>query len=129
MIGKFVTRKEHPSYYAFILDGMTTLGEYWEKNPRSHCHDMMGHIIEWYYNGIAGIQPLKPGFKEVRICPYLPEGMTEFTCTYDSASGKICVAVKEVDNTVFLNVSSDEKIHVEISTDLLQRAGKNVKIV
>lgn len=23
---------------------MTTLGEYWEHNPRSHCHDMMGHI-------------------------------------------------------------------------------------
>lgn len=34
------------------------LGEYWETNPRSHCPDMMGHIIEWYYNGIAGIRLL-----------------------------------------------------------------------
>ena len=58
LIAKFITREEHPSYYAFILEGMTTLGEYWEKNPRSHCHDMMGHIVEWYYNGIAGIQLL-----------------------------------------------------------------------
>lgn len=129
LIAKFVTRKEHPSYYAFVLDGMTTLGEYWEKNPRSHCHDMMGHIIEWYYNGIAGIQPLKPGFKEVRICPYLPEGMTEFTCTYDSAAGKICVIVKEEVNTILLKVSSDEGICVEIDTDLLKKAGKNVEIV
>ena len=90
---------------------------------------MMGHIIEWYYNGIAGIQPLKPGFKEVRICPYLPEGMTEFTCTYDSASGKICVTVKEEENTILLKVSSDEGVCVEIDTDLLKKAGKNVEIV
>jgi hypothetical protein len=56
LIAKLITRPEHPSYYAFVKDGMTTLGEYWETNPRSHCHDMMGHIIEWYYSGIAGIQ-------------------------------------------------------------------------
>ena len=44
LIARFITRTEHPSYYAFVLDGETTLGEYWENNPRSHCHDMMGHI-------------------------------------------------------------------------------------
>lgn len=40
LLCKYITREEHPSYYAFIKDGKTTLGEYWEKNPRSHCHDM-----------------------------------------------------------------------------------------
>ena len=48
LICQFITRTQHPSYYAFVLDGETTLGEYWEQNPRSHCHDMMGHIIEWF---------------------------------------------------------------------------------
>lgn len=67
LIAQFTTHREHPSYYAFILDGETTLGEYWENNPRSHCHDMMGHIIEWYYNGIAGIRPMEPGFGRVEI--------------------------------------------------------------
>lgn len=125
-IARFVTRKEHPSYYAFVLDGMTTLGEYWETNPRSHCHDMMGHIIEWYYNGIAGITPLKPGFKEVRVRPYLPEGMTEFNCTYRSASGEISVAVKEEENVICLKVSADERIRLEIDAGLLKKAGKGV---
>lgn len=94
MICRFILRKEHPSYYAFVLDGETTLGEYWEKNPRSHCHDMMGHIIEWYYNGIAGIQPVKPGFSEIVIRPYLPESMNEFTCSYESIRGLIRVHVE-----------------------------------
>ena len=91
MIAQFITRPEHPSYYAFVLDGMTTLGEYWEQNPRSHCHDMMGHIIEWYYNGIAGIKPLEPGFRRVLIKPYMPESMNSFACSYETPYGMITV--------------------------------------
>lgn len=93
LLCRFVTREEHPGYYAFIMDGETTLGEYWEKNPRSHCHDMMGHIIEWFYNGLAGIQPLEPGFTKIRVQPYLPESMNKLRCTYRSAAGRISVRV------------------------------------
>lgn len=91
LIAQYIVREEHPSYYAFVLDGETTLGEYWEKNPRSHCHDMMGHIIEWYYNGIAGIEAAEPGFAAVRIHPFLPEGMDGFTCSYETPHGTIRV--------------------------------------
>jgi hypothetical protein len=45
LIVKHILKEEHPSYYAFVLEGETTLGEYWENNPRSHCHNMMGHIV------------------------------------------------------------------------------------
>ena len=75
-----------------MLDGETTLGEYWETNPRSHCHDMMGHIIEWYYNGIAGIRPAAPGFRKVEIDPYLPQTMNRFDCSYETPLGTIRVA-------------------------------------
>ena len=93
LICQFITRTQHPSYYAFVLDGETTLGEYWEQNPRSHCHDMMGHIIEWFYNGLAGIRPLEPGFGKIEIQPYLPDSMNEFTCSYRSVKGTIMVHV------------------------------------
>lgn len=89
LIAAFIMRPEHPSYYAFVKDGMTTLGEYWETNPRSHCHDMMGHIIEWYYNGVAGIELVEPGFRKVKIHPYMPEGMNEFSCWHDTPYGRI----------------------------------------
>ena len=110
IICDFILKKNHPSYYAFILDGETTLGEYWEKNPRSHCHDMMGHIIEWYYNGIAGIIPLKAGFKKVLIKPYLPVDMNEFECTYHSVNGKILVRAKRVKDEVELYVDVPKEI-------------------
>lgn len=96
IIADFITRDTHPSYYAFVRDGETTLGEYWEDNPRSHCHDMMGHIIEWYYRSIAGIEPLAPGFSEVSVHPWMPADMNEFTVSFMSASGEISVHGRRV---------------------------------
>lgn len=125
IICKYITKEDHPSYYAFVLDGETTLGEYWEQNPRSHCHDMMGHIIEWYYNGIAGIIPEKPGFGEVTIRPYLPESVHEFTCTYQSASGEIKVSVTETENEILVDVKCAEGIAYAVDTSNLEEE-KNV---
>ncbi len=125
IICKYITKKDHPSYYAFVLDGETTLGEYWEQNPRSHCHDMMGQIIEWYYNGIAGIIPEKPGFAEVTIRPYLPESIHEFTCTYQSVSGEIRVSVTETENEILMDVKCAEGIVYTVDTTNLEEE-KNV---
>lgn len=36
LICSFIMKPEHPSYYAFVKEGLTTLGEYWEeKSPQS----------------------------------------------------------------------------------------------
>lgn len=110
LLCRMILKQEHPSYYAFVLDGETTLGEYWEKNPRSHCHDMMGHIIEWYYNGIAGIRPLEPGFRKVLIRPYLPESVNTMKCTYHSAAGDVTVVMNRADGKVELNVQTADGI-------------------
>ncbi|MBR1623929.1 MAG: alpha-L-rhamnosidase, partial [Pseudobutyrivibrio sp.] len=115
LICKCITREEHPSYYAFILAGETTLGEYWESNPRSHCHDMMGHIIEWYYNSMAGIKPLEPGFKRVLIEPYLPESMNQLQCSYNSINGEISVRLERIDGKVSVDVKVADGIQYELS--------------
>lgn len=128
LICRFILRESHPSYYAFVLDGETTLGEYWETNPRSHCHDMMGSIIEWYYNGIGGIRPESPGFGKITVCPYLPESVHAFTCTYDSVQGRIMVDVKESEDIISLCVQSPETVEVTIDLKKLKCRGKEVKV-
>lgn len=110
LICEYITRTEHPSYYAFVLDGETTLGEYWEENPRSHCHDMMGHIVEWFYNGLAGIQMLEPGFRKITINPYMPDSMNEFECSYNSVRGTIKVQAVRKDGKVCVIVNVPETI-------------------
>ena len=120
LICKFIVKREHPSYYAFVLNGETTLGEYWEENPRSHCHDMMGHIIEWYYNGIAGIIPEGPGFSKVLIKPYLPESINEFECSYNSVNGMIKISIKRQDNEIELKVEVPKNIEYIVDRSNLQ---------
>jgi hypothetical protein len=115
MICDFILKETHPSYYAFAVNGETTLGDFWEDNPRSHCHDMMGHIIEWFYNGIAGIIPLSPGFTGIRIKPYLPKTMESYLCSYDSAQGKITVNLER--NKKHVTVRFDVPIGVECIRD------------
>ena len=125
LIAEFITKPEHPSYYAFILDGQTTLGEYWESNPRSHCHDMMGHIIEWYYNGVAGIHPEEPGFAAVRIEPYMPESMNSFRCTYETPHGVLTVCAERTESGVkiiaqvpaAIRVSAADGVDVMLGSD------------
>ena len=125
-IAACVVREKHPSYYAFLLDGETTLGEYWESNPRSHCHDMLGHIVEWYYQGIAGIVSEEPGFGKIRVTPYLPAGMHAFACSYQAVSGTIHVEVRENDDEIRLKVRADGQIQYTADASKLERAGKRV---
>ena len=120
MLFDMILKPEHPSYYAFVLAGETTLGEYWEENPRSHNHDMMGHIMEWFYNGIAGIKPLEPGFKKILIEPFLPKSMNHMVCTYNSVSGMIKVELNRRDGTTFVNVYADDEIEYEVSRKNLE---------
>lgn len=120
LICSFIMKPEHPSYYAFVKEGLTTLGEYWEENPRSHCHDMMGHIIEWYYNGLAGIKPLEPGFKKVLIKPYQPESMNYMKCRYESVSGMIQVILTRKDGRVEVETDIAEGISFEIDCSNLK---------
>ena len=87
---------------------------------------MMGHIVEWYYNGIAGIRPLKPGFEKICICPYLPESINEFACSYESVRGTIRVQVKDCGEEVELTVQVPEQIEFEIDLTELARRGKEI---
>lgn len=89
---------------------------------------MMGHIIEWYYNGIAGIQPQAPGFGKVLVRPYLPEGMGAFTCTYRSVKGGIKVQVRRDGGTISLSVTVPETVECRVDPSNLESGGRKVVV-
>jgi alpha-L-rhamnosidase len=67
-----VTRVDGPGYADQLRKGATTLTEAWDANPASsqnHC--MLGHVEEWFYTGLAGINPdpSAAGFRKVIIAP------------------------------------------------------------
>ena len=70
----------------------------------SFNHYAYGAIGQWMYERIAGISPLEPGYKKIRIAP-LPGGpLTSAKGEYDSPYGKIISDWKIENGTFFLDV-------------------------
>jgi alpha-L-rhamnosidase len=61
-----------------IREGATTLWERWEKmtggGMNSHNHIMLGSVDAWFYKALAGIRCLEPGWRRIRIQPFIPTG-------------------------------------------------------
>jgi alpha-L-rhamnosidase len=92
--------------------GATTLWEELpvEENPDgaykgdkfgSHSHPMQGGFDAWFYQGIAGINPVieKPGFKAIRFEPFLTQQLKWAEATLNSKYGLIKSSWKWQDNT------------------------------
>jgi len=65
-----------PGYLYQISHGATSLTEAWDANPAdSQNHAMLGHVEEWLYNGLGGINPDPgwPRFQEILHSPAASE--------------------------------------------------------
>jgi alpha-L-rhamnosidase len=62
-----------------------------EGNLRSHSHPMQAGFDEWFYSGIAGINPVmhQPGFQLIEFKPYLTRQLGFTSATYESGFGTI----------------------------------------
>jgi len=77
------TQRDYPSY-GYWADSLhwTTLAEYWEPTSRSRNHHMFGAIVQWFYESLAGIRAVAPGYERIEFRPAMPTGL-------DSASASI----------------------------------------
>jgi alpha-L-rhamnosidase len=87
----------YPSYGYMIANGATTIWELWngntaDPNMNSQNHVMMlGDLITWYYENLAGIRTDKEavGFKKITMKPSLPDELQFVNASYKSAYGLI----------------------------------------
>lgn len=92
LIYRMINQDEKPGYGYMLRMGATTLTESWHaKLTASHNHFMLGHINEWFYKDLAGIDsdPSGPGFKKIIIKPHPVGDLTWAKASYDSVRGKI----------------------------------------
>ena len=86
-----LTQTSYPSY-GYWLDtlGYTSLAEFWEGNQRSLNHQMYGSVVQWLYEGLAGIRPTKPGFAEIEVRPEIPtEGLNDVRAYTNTVRGRV----------------------------------------
>lgn len=88
------SQSDKPGYGMQLARGATALTEKWDASVGSfgsQNHFMQGHIVEWFYHDLAGIQSDEesPGFRHIILKPALCGDITSCDASYDSVHGPI----------------------------------------
>ncbi len=107
-------KETYPSWFYSINQGATTMWERWNSYTRkdgfnkggmnSFNHYAYGAIGRWMYERIAGIKPVKEGYKEIEIAPIPGGPLTSAAATYNSPYGKVSSSWKLVDKEFNLDI-------------------------
>lgn len=112
-------RSDVPGYGYQLKRGATALTESWQANTdASNNHLMLGHLMEWFYADLAGIQdaPTAIAGKEVVIHPQLVGDITFVKGNYESPYGLVVSQWKKsasgVEMTVEVPVNTTAMVYV-----------------
>lgn len=108
IIYRMVKQKSFPGYGYMIQEGATTLWERWEKleggGMNSHNHIMLGSVDAWFYKTLAGITSIQPGWKKVRIKPYIPDDMDYASGSTTTILGIIYSSWEKLNNKIKMTI-------------------------
>lgn len=89
------TKKTYPSWGYMIENGATTIWELWNGNtadPKMNSQNhvmMLGDLLIWYYENLAGIKAETAAFKKIVMKPEMIEGLNSVNASYISSYGLI----------------------------------------
>jgi len=89
------TQKTYPSWGYMVDNGATTIWELWNGNTaapnmNSQNHVMMlGDLLIWYYENLAGIKSAAAGFSKLVMKPEMINGLNHVDASYQSPYGLI----------------------------------------
>lgn len=90
-----VNQTDYPSWGYMVKHGATTIWELWNGDTadpamNSHNHVMLlGDLIAWFYQDLAGIAASEPGFKNIRMKVTAISGLDSVKSTYKTPYGMI----------------------------------------
>jgi alpha-L-rhamnosidase len=101
-------RDDVPGYGYQLKKGATALTESWPALTNvSNNHLMLGHIMEWFYSGLAGIgqEEGSVGFKLLKIRPQPVGDITSASGTFHTPYGWVSTDWKTQSDTFIMNVN------------------------
>ena len=101
------TKYDAPGYGWQLAYGATALTESWQAYgfvSNNHC--MLGHLMEWFFSGLGGIdqQIGSVGFRKIKIKPQMPIGVNKASASYTSPYGDIKCAWERRKDFIRLDV-------------------------
>lgn len=124
LAGTIFLKEDYPSWLYAVKKGATTIWERWnsilpdgsfdESGMNSLNHYAYGSIGDWMYEKLAGINPAKPGYKEIRIEPRFIKGITSVDASLDSPYGVIRSAWSCQDGKITVDVTIPANTTAEV---------------
>ena len=126
-------RSDVPGYGYQLSKGATALTESWQALPNvSNNHFMLGHIMEWFYEGLGGISQKADavGFGQVLIRPQVVGNIKQVAVSYGSMQGLIKSTWKnEKGFELDLEIPANSTAQVEIPANLQDKVFESAKLI
>jgi alpha-L-rhamnosidase len=128
------SRADVPGYGYQLAHGATSLTESWAALPQvSNNHFMLGHLMEWFYSGLAGINQAEGSiaFNKIEIRPQVVGDVTSASANYRSPYGVISSNWKKqgdnIDITVTIPANTTATIYIPVSDHYIMSVnGENI---
>jgi len=101
------TQTTEPSWgYWTDTAKFTALGEHWPATTRSRNHHFFGAIVQWFYEDLAGMRPLVPGYATIEFRPQIPKtGLDHAQASYESVRGTVASGWRRTASGLELDVT------------------------
>ena len=102
------SRSDVPGYGYQLKKGATALTESWMASPLvSNNHLMLGHLMEWFYTGLAGLgqEEGSTGFKNMVIRPQPVGDLTGLSVMFNAPYGWVNTKWESTDQRFELNIT------------------------
>ncbi|MCM8711534.1 glycoside hydrolase family 78 protein [Clostridium sp. SYSU_GA19001] len=113
VIYKWLNKREERSFYSMLKDGQSVLSEHVHDWPAgADNHAMYTSYIQWFYEGLAGINILKDSFgaDKIFIKPYFEEEIEFVECKYKSIKGVIESNWKRYKNNILISIKKPSNL-------------------
>ncbi|ANW95876.1 rhamnosidase [Wenyingzhuangia fucanilytica] len=137
---KLLFNETYPSWFYSINQGATTIWERWNsysktegfnpQNMNSLNHYAYGAIGQWMYERVAGIKPLKAGYKTIKIAPMPGGPLTSASASLNTSYGKVLSSWEIIDGKfeLIVIVPPNTTAEIEIPADTLESLMLNDKV-
>ncbi|WP_129717684.1 glycoside hydrolase family 78 protein [Pedobacter sp. SYP-B3415] len=119
---RLATNTGYPSWGYMAENGATTIWELWNGNtasPKMNSQNhvmLLGDLLIWYYENLAGIRAAQPGYKEIEMKPEPVDGLNTVQASLETPYGTVRSEWKRTGNKfqwqVTVPPNSEAKIYV-----------------
>jgi len=91
---KALNKKKFPSFGYWLEEGSTTSREHWA-NKGSYNHPMFGGGLIWFYETLAGMKAVAPGYREITFKPGVETNVESAAYSRQTALGNTGIDWKD----------------------------------